>query len=125
MSNQELKNELPIRICDKHQDEYVCPTLFTFAFQGHERWCPYCGNKMGMWQGDLKLIPEKDVLVDRYEKYKKHYSQYLKAHGLTYADGTMYEGKEILPDDLPIEEKEKYAALRESGWKEKVKAEDI
>lgn len=120
----EEKN-LPIRVCEKHQDEYVCPTLFTFAFKGHERWCPYCDNKMGMWQGEVKLISEKDPLVDRYAKYKKHYAQYLRAHGLTYSDGIMWNGVEIKPEELPTEELERCAQLRETGWKEKVKAEDL
>ena len=112
-----------ILICENHK-AYPTPLLSTMAFRHCELWCPFCGRKLGMFDGGTDTEWTQQ-LQDRHDKYKENYSEYLHACGLTYAVGTMWKGERVHPDDLPDEEKERLKNIRENGWKEKIKSADL
>jgi len=103
-----------IVICESHKN-YQTPLIATMAFKYFELWCPFCGKKLGMFDGgeDVDVTPE---LQKRHDAYKAKYKEYLRANAVTYAHETMWQGKYISPSQLPQEEKEHLADLRKTGW---------
>lgn len=118
---QDLPDE--ILICENHP-EYQVPLLSTMAFRGAEAWCPYCGMKIGMFDGGKNVQCTTDLKA-RHDKYQQATSEYLHAFGATYAAETLFEGKWVKPIDLPDEEKLRLKKLRESGWGTDIKIESI
>ena len=112
-----------MRICSYHQD-YETPLIWTYAFRGAEYWCPYCGFSGGML-GSGDAIEETEELKKRLEIYEKLSEDYLHAHGTTYCIETMWKGERVKLGDLPEEEKQRLAKIREEGWKLNIKAEDL
>lgn len=112
-----------IRICNNHQN-YPTPLIWTFAFSGAEYWCPYCGKQEGML-GAGELVENTGELKKREEAYKKLYREYCHAHGVTSASLTEWEGKDIPPSELPEEEKNRLAKIRQLSWKPNIKVEDV
>ncbi len=112
-----------IRICRDHQ-EYETPLLWTFAFNGAEYWCPYCGANLGMMGAGIrvKATPE---LLDRHEKYKQASDKYLEAKSISVCVRLEWEGKQISPDDLPQEEKDRVESILKAGWNYETEVENI
>jgi hypothetical protein len=119
---QNEKNKSVITICTSHKN-YKTPLIFTMAFSGAECWCPYCGMKADMFGGEN--VPSTPELEERKVKYKKASSEYLHAFGVMYARYTEFNGKDIRPEDLPQEEKERLQYIREGGWKYRVEIETL
>lgn len=108
-----------ITICKGHQ-EYQVPLIWTFAFNGYEWWCPFCGAKGGML-GTGKEVEKTKVLDGRLKKYEELSKDYLHAMGVLSCAETKYNGKWIKPEDLPKGEKKRLAKIREK-WKYQIRA---
>jgi len=57
-----------IRICREHENEI--PLIWTFAFDGAEYWCPYCGQNYGMLGAGIK-VEETEELKKAVKYWKK------------------------------------------------------
>ena len=119
-----MEEQKTIIICESHQRDYPTPLIYTFAFIHCEYWCPYCGNKHGMFDGG-KDVPWTQELQDRHDKYKFHYQEYLHASVVSYSSGTMWKGERIHPKDLPDDEKSRLKTIRQTAWKENIKIEEM
>lgn len=115
MSKQNQYKPQSITVCSNHKN-YLTPLISTMAFRGAELWCPFCGQKSDFLGGEDVTFTEE--LQNRKLAYKAKYTDYLHAHGVTYASLTEWEGKDIEPCDLPQDEKDRLADLRKNGWKE-------
>ncbi len=109
-----------MKICSNHQD-YQVPLIWTFAWNGYEYWCPYCGCHEGL-MGAGESVDETKELKKRLEFYKKATRDYLNARSTLICDETMWEGKRIKPSELPKEEIER---LRRSTWDLNKKEDDL
>ena len=111
----EEENELKrdIRICNKH-DKQV-PLIWTFAFNGAEYWCPYCGANYGM-MGAGKMVKWTPELATSLEKYEEKSSEFLHANGVQVCVKTMWEDEKIDPKDLPQAEKDRLQKIIDE-WK--------
>lgn len=94
-----------IRICSNHP-EYQTPLIWTFAFNGSEYWCPFCGYNHGMF-GAGEEVDTSEELQNRLEKFKKFSSEFLHAKGVQVCSAVEWEGKDIDPQDLPQHEKDR------------------
>jgi len=100
------KENEEIRICTSHQDELRTPLVWTFAFNGAEYWCPYCGKNEGM-MGAGERVKSTAILRNRLKRFKKLSKDFLDAKCSQVCNSMMWEGKRITPDQLPQEEKDK------------------
>ncbi len=100
------KQSEEIRICTSHKDELRTPLIWTFAFIGAEYWCPYCGKNEGM-MGAGEWVKSTAVLRNRLRRFKALSKDYLSAKSSQVCVSMMWKGKEITPDQLPIEEKDR------------------
>jgi len=105
-------------ICEDHQD-FKVPLISTFAFNGCEWWCPYCGKKGGML-GTGEEVKETPVLKQRLKKYEEFSKEYLHSIGVLNCSETKYRGAWIKPEFLPESEKKRLDKIRKK-WKYKVK----
>jgi hypothetical protein len=113
-----------VKICNNH--DYEVPLIGTISFRGAECWCPYCGQKYGMFNGCDKvdftgtLKKRLKFYEDKYEGSKK----YLHAVGWFYggAVATEIDGKRYDQCNMPkeIEEQLKKAL---STWIKHEKAD--
>lgn len=108
-----------IKICYGHQDEQQTPLIWTFAFNGAEYWCPYCGASTGMLGGGDD-VPWTWRLHHRYLKYKKASRKYLNAHSILCSSYFRYKGKNIKPEEMPPTLR-KYYEREAKKWKYKIK----
>ena len=113
--------EKQIKICARHQD-YQVPLIYTFAFIHAEYWCPYCGFSGGMFGSGI-MVNESPKLIKRKKAYEESTKEYCYAQGTTYCSETKWKGKFIKPEELPQEEKERLAKIREE-YKHEVKIEN-
>ncbi len=95
-----------IRICNNHQDEKIVPLISTFAFNGAEFWCPYCGYTGG-FLGAGERIEETPELAETLKEYEIKSKDFLRAKSHQVCTSLLWEGERISPDDLPESEKEK------------------
>ena len=107
-----------IKICENHP-EFEVPLIWTFAFNGAEYWCPYCGQNSGML-GAGEDIEETPELKERLKIYKKYSKKFLHANAILVCAETKYKGEWIKPKDLPRKEIDRLAKIRED-WKYEVK----
>lgn len=117
-----------IWVCDKHGD-YLVPMMHTFAFMGAELWCPFCGDTAGFPFG-AEAVDETPELRKRHDLYRKAVdrSEYLHAMGVRVCASTEWprgSGKQVPPDELPDEEKQRLAVIRQNGWTFSQRAEDL
>lgn len=112
-----------ILICDNHK-EYPTPLITTFVFKGCELWCPYCGTKLGMFDGGTQ-VDKTDELAKREKLYFEKYSDYLHAFAELTAIQIKFNGQLIPPADLPEEEKIRLKELRQNGWKPGIEIEIV
>ncbi|MHA1795812.1 MAG: hypothetical protein ACTSUK_06850 [Promethearchaeota archaeon] len=91
-----------IRICTGHDVEI--PLIWTFAFNGAEYWCPYCGANYGM-MGAGTMVESTMALKRKLVADKKETKEYLGAKSSQVCVSTMWKGERISPEDLPDEEK--------------------
>lgn len=103
-----------IRVCGCDY-EYQVPLIWTFAFNGAEYWCPYCGGNFGM-MGAGEDIPITKEIFERGEKYKELSKEFLDAKSTGVCSGLVFEGKRISPDELPDKEKERVLKVI-TNWK--------
>ncbi len=112
-----------IKVCGSHQD-YPVPLIWTYAWSGYEYWCPFCGNHEEM-MGAGKNIKESEELLTRVIRYQVASEDYLHAQSVSVCSGMEWEGRQIHPDELPQQEKDRLAEIRKTGWTYEVKAEDL
>jgi hypothetical protein len=113
--DNEIK-EIKVCGCD---DEHQVPLIWTFAFNGAEYWCPFCGNNYGM-MGAGEAVPITKEIFERGEKYKEFSKEFLDAKSTTICESLMFEGKRISPEELPNKEKERMLKVI-NDWKYDVK----
>ena len=94
-----------MKICNNHLDTRPTPLIFTFAFPSCEYWCPYCGYKSGMF-GAGTQIEETPELVQREKDDWENAKPFLIAIGRRSCVSTLFEGKQVAPEDLPQSEKD-------------------
>jgi len=94
-----------IKICKNHQEEQKTPLIWTFAFNGSEYWCPYCGFQGGMLGSGDNVVRTKE-LEDRLETSQTKSKDFLRATSTAACDSLLYEGKRITPEELPDQIKE-------------------
>ena len=111
-----------IRICEDHQ-EYPVPLIWTFAFNGSEYWCPFCGFNGGMF-GSGKEVPITAELKERRTRYEKFSKEFLHATGILVCVSTYFQGKRIPPSELPKEEQDRLAKIREE-WDYGIEIETV
>lgn len=99
-------NKEEIRICSSHQDELKTPLIWTYAFNGAEYWCPYCGVNEGM-MGAGQVVESTAVLRNRLKRFKKLSKDYLDANSTRVCSSMKWMGKDIKPSELPQEEKDR------------------
>lgn len=113
-----------VRICDDHEDDYPVPLIWTFAFNGAEYWCPYCGANRGMLGAGELVTDEDGTLRKRLHNYKKISRKFLRAKGRQVCARTRYKGEMIKPRELP-EESRQADINRIKRYKYNRKVEDI
>lgn len=116
-----MQEKKEINVCPNHS-EYLVPMISTFAFNGAEHWCPFCGEKLGMFStGKAERTPE---LIERLRIYKAHWKQYLNAVGTLSCSSMEYKGRTVQREDLPEEFINEQLVLAET-WESEVVAEDV
>ena len=109
-----------MKICSNHGD-YEVQLIYTFAWNGYEYWCPYCGcHEGGMGAGED--VNETKELKKRAELYEKLTAEFLGARSTLICSETMWKGKRIKPSELPKEEIER---SRKFKWEYDKKAETL
>jgi len=110
-----------IKICANHN--YQVPLIQTFAFNGSEYWCPFCGHNYGMFDTGID-VNETPELIERHDKYKVFSREFLSAIGYLVCCGMIQNGEKIKPENLPVEEQNRLAGIRKN-WKYGIKIENI
>lgn len=95
-------HEGEILICPANHEEQI-PLIWTFAFNGAEYWCPYCGQSFGMFYG--KYVVTNPELEEKKKKYTEQSKEFLDAQSTFVCQSLEFEGKQISPHDLPEAEK--------------------
>jgi hypothetical protein len=106
------------KICSKHQD-YEVPLIYTFAFNGCEYWCPYCGSKGGLFGTGIS-VELTNELEERYNKFHNKSKKFLGAKSRQVASMVRHKEELIKASDLPEEEKKKDMEIVKN-WKYHVK----
>ena len=112
-----------MKICSDHQ-EYQVPLIYTFAWNYHEYWCPYCDCHEGML-GAGENVDETGELKKRLELYKEATKEYRDARGTLICSETQWKGEWIKPSELPKEEIERLQKIVKIGWKSNIKIEGL
>lgn len=107
-----------IRICSSHRDKEETPLIFTFAFDGAEYWCPYCGANYGIF-GAGDMVKNSKKIENRHEKYKKLSKRYLSSKSMMICSCRLINGKERTFDSLPPQTKSYHINMSKS-WKYKI-----
>ena len=94
-----------MRVCENHQEEKIVPLISTFAFNGAEYWCPYCGHTFGMLEAER--IDETEELLSIKAEYEEKSKEFLGAKSAGVCISLLWKGERISPEDLPESEKEK------------------
>lgn len=111
-----------MKICSRHRS-YEVPLIYTFAWNGYEYWCPYCGCHEGML-GAGEDVEDSKELEERKKLYEKASREYLNARSTLICSETEWKGKRIKPSELPKEEIERLKKLCET-WELNKKAEEL
>lgn len=111
-----------MKICSNHI-HYEVPLISTMSWNYYEYWCPYCDKHEGM-MGAGKSVEETKQLKKRKELYEEATIDYRHAMGVLVCSETKWRGKWIKPENLPEEEKDRLAKIRET-WKLNIKVEDL
>lgn len=98
-----------IRICNCHDKEV--PLIWTFAFDGAEYWCPYCGYTCGMFGAGkvVKLTPE---LKQSQKEWIKKTKPFLTAVSTLNCSAMKIKGVLVMRKDFPAKMVEKYRKIR-------------
>lgn len=88
-----------IRICREHENEI--PLIWTFAFDGAEYWCPYCGQNYGMLGAGIK-IEETEELKKAAKYWKKKTNQFLQAQSTLSCEAKLIKGVWVNRKDIPL-----------------------
>lgn len=85
------------------------PLIATFAFNGAEFWCPYCGKTYGMFGVNrIESTPELRALHDLYEERSK---DLLRAKGSQACSEHKIKGKWIKQEDIPQDYRDEMAKI--------------
>lgn len=96
--------EKEVKCCDQHEENVKL--VWTYAFNGYEYWCPYCGENYGMLgAGETRALTFSECR--EMIKYRRIGKDYLKARSAQVCESLMWKGKRISPDDLPSHEKKR------------------
>ncbi len=93
-------------VCENHQHKKIVPLISTFAFNGAEYWCPYCGYTGGM-MGAGEHVDETPELREIADEYEEKTKLFLRAKSAGVCISLLWKGERISPYDHPDEEKEK------------------
>ena len=96
--------------------------IWTFAFEGAEYWCPYCGFA-GSMLGSGITVNQTPELIKRWKLYLKSTKDYLHAQGTTCCSCTVWQGQQIKTESLPQKEKDRLEKIR-NEYKYEVKIEE-
>ncbi len=110
-----------IKICRSHSD-YQVPLIYTFAFNGAEYWCPYCGINEGMMGAGTNVVGT-EKLMGREAIYKDHSESFIDARSALICSGMKLENRELKKEneDIPPILKDKFRELAKS-WVYNIKA---
>lgn len=97
------------------KNEHEIPLIFTFAFNGHEKWCPFCGGVYDIFGSTS--IPWSVKLHNRRHRYEENFKPYLMAVSSLNCSQLMWDGKWTAPKSLPVREIDRLRDLVENGWK--------
>ena len=100
-----------VKACRNH--EKTIPLRWTFAFNGSEYWCPYCGENYGMMgAGEIREVnfTEARELI----KWRKFGGELLDAMSTINCSSLEWNGKRISPHELPDYEKKRVQAVIDS-----------
>ena len=93
-----------VRCCNRHEENVKL--VWTFAFNGYEYWCPYCGANYGMLgAGEIRELTFSEMR--EMVKYRTIGKDYIDAIDSFNCDELKFNGKWIKPEDLPEEENER------------------
>lgn len=70
------------KICNNAENKHLTtPMIFTFAFRGHEYWCPVCGYKTGMFVAGVEMQenPEMTALEEAYKERALPFLKYMRS----------------------------------------------
>ena len=98
-----------MKICRNHED-YPVPLIYTYAWNGSEYWCPFCGCHEGMLGAGMDVDETKE-LKKRAKLYEKATAEYLVSRCTLICSETTWKGKRIKPSELPKEEIERLRKL--------------
>jgi len=112
-----MREEREIKICSRHRDKEETPLIWTFAFNGAEYWCPYCGVNEGML-GAGENVEWTQELQDRHDKYKKESKNFLHARSAIVCSSITINGENRTFDSLPSQTQSYYRNMANS-WKYK------
>lgn len=114
LDQRDIEAVARMKICGKHP-ERPTPLIWTFAFQGAECWCPYCGYRGGMFNGcpSVKATDALRVVAAEDEARAK---PFLTAVASLSCGRLLFESGWVTPADLPPEQIEAYRRTREE-WK--------
>lgn len=95
-----------IVVCDSCKN---MPLVWTFAFNGAEYWCPYCGKTFGCFGRDrVKSTPKLEEKLWLYEKYSR---KYLSAKSSQVCCERKINGKWVKQEDIPVKFKTRMAKI--------------
>lgn len=97
-----------MKICGNHEKQV--PLISTYAFNGAEFWCPYCGYTGGFLGAGVKVETTKE-LVDLHTHYVELSKGFLHAKSVGICSSTLFNGERMDPRDLPDEEKARLAKV--------------
>lgn len=102
-----------ITVCDCHDTD--TQLIWTFAFNGHEFWCPACGAVYGMI-GAGRDAKWNWRIHNQYVKDLERSKKYLYANGVLICAYFRYKGKDIKRSEMP-EKLRKYYERESKKWK--------
>jgi hypothetical protein len=104
-----------VKVCGDCHPEREIPLIWTFAFNGCEYWCPFCGWAGGMLGAGVN-VPFSKKLRIRRESYKRLAQPYLDANSALCCAQLIWDGEWISPRDLPDFEKKRLLEASKT-WK--------
>lgn len=111
-----------MKICSEHP-EYQVPLISTFAFNGAEYWCPYCGYTGGMF-GSGEDVKDTEKLHGRWYIYHEYSKLFLEAKGMWVCSARDFGGERIDRALIPDSVWEIIRPLAKS-WKYNIKANKL
>ena len=93
----------------------IIPMIWTFVFNGAERWCPYCGMTTGMF-GYYKSVISTKALREALLIYQVFSKEYLDGMGGLTCSELRINGKDVSRENFTPELIAELQAKRDKGW---------